>query len=804
MLGLLLGASTSLASQSFKGRVVDITDNKALPGANVTLHNKKDSSLVAGKLTDKTGNYSFEGIKDGSYYLKVTFVGYTSKYLDLAMNSSKEELALIRLSPGAAMLDNVLVEAEKAPIQYSGGKTVVNIDKNIVSNGGNALDVLRNTPAVEVNAEGEIKLRGSANFRILIDGKKPGGDGSSPSTILKQISATNLENIEIITNPSAKYEAEGGAGIINLVTKRAKRDEGLNGLLTLNSATTDRYTGSANFNYRKDFYNAFFNYDYQKEYNFIAQNLNRDVYANSNTLSQKVANTSRHTHNMHNFKIGTDLFIDDYNSITLFANGRYVDINQNSDMLYNNYTNNIQSDRVFRNLIIQQPNNAWDYSFNYTKSTDNKGEVLTFDALVSTWSTDQDNDFTQKQYTDLNSPKPPNVVNQNNLVIADMRYINVKTDYVLPLNNSSKFEAGMQAEFNQFELDSKLYNSFNLEPKPSDWVFDSSFSTRYKNNMDVYAAYIQYSDNIIGLDYQIGLRGEYCDNRNNFQSIGIKKNQDYFDLFPNAVISYALDNTNQIQLSYSRRISRPNIYLMNPGKQSKDPYNIVMGNPDLKPEFTDSFELGYIGTFGKHTITPQLFYKKSIDNVFMTMTPSADGKILYLTYANDSDGEFYGTDLSYQGQMLQGWTMNANFSYYKQIQNVHSKSGSYSSSDYSWNGRLSTSYFILSNLMAQISAVYMPDVVTPLGKRYGYKYMDFAVKYDFWDRNASLTFRTTDLFESLTYGGFAKGNNYSFTNKYNPDSRHFSLTFSYKINNYIRKPAKPGTGTQMPSGGEFM
>lgn len=799
---LLISITFTITSYSqigkVKGKVVDNSDNHPLTGAVVEVRNKLDSNLVVGKIADKNGDVLFDNLQNGEYYLKISSVGYYPKVVDLALNSSTKikDIGLIQMNINPTVTDNIVVEADKPNVQYSAGKTIVNVDKDIVNSNGTAFDILKNTPSVEVGADGQVKLRGSSNFRILIDGKNPGGNASDPGALLKQIPASILENIEIITNPSSKYDAEGSGGIINLLVKR-KTDDGFNGLVMGNVGTEDRYNASLNFNYKKDFANIFGNVNLQREINTNTQNLIRDSYYADGTKKLILDSKNQGQHFVSTVKLGSDFFIDKSNKLTLYGNIRQVSQNQKAGMLYNNYINGTRSELIERDMNLTQPNNNFDIVANYTKDFEESGVKLTVDGNYSKWNLDMENLFNQKKFIVETNPEQPIIINQKNTSLANINYYALQSDLVIPISEQSQIEAGIKAELNSFDTDNELYNSSFPN---NEWQKDTTFSVFFKNSEDIYAAYLQWSDKFNNFDYSLGIRSELTNHNSKVEKINYVDKRDYVDFFPSISMSYTIDEVNQLQLSYSSRIGRPQAFSYMPVKHIKDPFNVIIGNPELKPEYTDSYELGYFLSIGKHTFNPVVFYKSSKDNVFMSASLSPTDNIMYLTYSNDSDGEFIGTDFNYQGQLMPGLNLNLTFSYYNQIQNVQKDNYNYSNSEYTWDGRFSISYYMFNSLTIQINGTYYPDIVTPLGKRYGYEFVDLAIKYDFWERNGTLTFRTSDVFQSLEYGGFAKGIDYSFKNLYFPDSRHYTLGFSYKINNYQRKVDRGSGGTQIPAG----
>lgn len=782
------------------GRILDASSKDGLVSATVSVHNSTDSSVAGGSVTDKQGNFVVEDIAAGDYYIKVSYVGYNDIVLPgISVDKNKNVLDIkeILIEQGSSVSGEVNVSGTRPDVTYSMGKTVINVDKNLAAAGGSVIDALKTSPSVEVTTEGKIKLRGSENVRILIDGKPAPSLGSNPGQALQQLPASAVESIELVTNPSAKYEAEGQSGIINIVLSKSQgRDEGMSGLLSGNVGSRDKYTGSANTNYRNGFYNIFANYDYRRELNPTLQEIRRNTYLGDSIYKLALDASGLHQYYVHSIKGGVELDLGAGYSMNTFGVYRYVGQSVGNNNIYNNYNqNNLLTGYNTRNVATDQPNIGIDYAMSFKKEFETKGMEWTLDAYWSTWSLDGKTDYDWGTYS--STGLPVGLVKRDNLV-SDMfiDYKIVQTDFVLPFSWGDKLETGYKGEFKFMNTDIAFNTMDNFTSK---WYKDESLSAKYNNDEQVHALYAMYSGALGDFDYQAGVRMETTSHKGDIISQGTTLHKSYTDFFPSAVLSYKFSQFDQLQLSYSRRINRPHFMMYNPVKFVNDPMNVIVGNPKINPEYTDSYELGFIKNFENHMFTPSLFYRNSKDNMFMDGYVDTAG-VMYFTYANISDGEFYGLDFSYQGRFFKTLGLNFNFSYYKQIIHVNKPGNNYDNSDFSWSFRGGANYTIIPGLVVQLYGYYNPETVTSLGKRTGFYSVDFSSRWDVTS-DLSLNFRVSDIFESLEYGGEARGANYDFTNTYFPQSRNAYLGISYKFNNYMKPKEKraPGIdGSSMP------
>lgn len=782
-----LSSVPTFAKGLIKGKIADQTTGSPLGSASVTLHKAKDSAMVAGKITDKNGLFAFNDMPDDNYYLKVNFVGYETRIVaPLSINKSSQlvDLPVIGLSQSSTTTDEVVVSAEKPLMEYQMGKQVINVSKMLTASNGNALDVLKSSPSVEVSAEGQVSLRGSSNVRILIDGKPSPTAGSNLANVLEQIPAGSIENIELITNPSAKYDAEGMSGIINIVTKK-KGEFGWNGILNLNAGNGDKYSGSANLNYNTGTVNYFGNYDLFSHNRNSGQEVLRETYSSEGTSLLNQDYGIFNSAIRHFVKLGAEINFNPKNY--LMISGGYA--NTGNKMKGNaDYQTELAStitDKRHRYFTVNQPNENFDANLSYKKTFDTKGQEYTIDAYYSDFIMDMSSYSRFEFFNPDGSPSLNVPFVQKNNSDNHIKSLTVQTDYVHPFSPTSKLEAGAKASIRNYN--SNTINR-NYDYSVFDYVYDSTASNHFVFDEQVLSLYAMYSGMIGDFSYQLGLRGEQTMTKSDLKTTGEKFDKEYFDIFPSAVLSYRFTMTDQVQLSYSRRVDRPQVWLLNPFKDKSDPNAIRSGNPNLKPTYSDSYELGYIKYFGNSMLTPSLFLRRSYDvmTMYTTFNPTEDR--IYHTYMNYSDGISYGIDLSFQSRLNSWLSLGTNFSYYKNDVTVNNPDlPKYEKNEYFWNGRFNGNIQILKNLSAQIFAVYMPKTMTPQGMRHESYWADFAIKYDFWESDGAFTFKISNPFDTQKWGGYAKGEGFKFTNTYLPESQVMNIGFTYKINNGLKQ-----------------
>lgn len=765
-------------SGKVEGKIIDAATQKVIEFATVVI--LKDSSMVTGTTSDTKGNFMLEKVPEGNYKVKVSYVGYKDEIVnpvEVSKNKSDVNLGIIKLREQDILLNESVVTGQKQEIEFSNDKIIVNVDKAIVASGGSAIDVLRNTPSVSVDQDGNVSIRGNSNVNFLIDGKQ---SGLSSTKMLEQIPANAVDKIEVMTNPSAKHDAEGTAGIINIVMKK-KMDNNFNGLVTASAGTRDNYNGALNFNYKKDQINYFFNYDNR----FFTRNMGGDMQRTNESVlgtsfnNQEVRQGFRSF--SHNVKGGIDYSFNDKNSITtslLYNNGKgdrkFTTISRISDMTgsFTAATDNYND--------MEAEGTTFDYLLNYKRTFETQGKEWITDLYFSTSTND---DFTNRYSEFFAADKSIlNYFRQNITGTNDNLFGSLKSDFTLPLTEKGKIETGYKMTLRDRDMD-YLVEDFNNQTEI--WSRNNLLSNDFSYLENIQAAYGMYSDQYKKFKYQFGLRVEYTYTKSNQKTTLETYKQDYASVFPTVHISQEFFTGQETRLSYSRRINRPYINAVNPFIRYLDENTAFAGNPYLKPEYIDSYEFSNSIFHNQTSGVATLFYRKLNDNITMILEELNEGVILQ-KMDNVASQETYGLELNASHKIFSWWSLNANYSYFKAKFNGAFPGSEFNNSRGVWSTRFNSMMNLFWGLDLQFNGNYMSSFVMPQGRTKGIFFSDLALKKSFMDKKLSLSFKVSDVFNAMRFKNEISGQGFTIQNSFKPASQVFSLSITYMINNFKR------------------
>lgn len=808
------------------GKVFDKQANTGIEYASVTLLKTTDSSLVNGAATSSNGSFSIDKVPFGKYILRVSFMGYGTYYhtslITLSASSPSVNVGKVLLSQSSQMLRSAQVTAERTMMEYQLDKRVVNVDKNIVASGGTATDVLENVPSVAVDNDGNVTLRGSSNVKVLINGRPYELMGNDLETLLEQIPASSVENVEVITNPSAKYDPEGMSGIINLKLKdKSVGALGWNGVASLNVGTPMAFIGK---NYPSDFLPSIIptsmatlnlNYTTNKwNFTFSADGGTRARGNVGQSNVQRISNGVTRSHDsidnygvfggsMGSVKMGAEYQINEKNSVLLSYQLRGGNRGRKSfmtsyDLLHNqddllNCANYQQSDTNFNKNINHTVN------FNYTHKFDQQDRLLTFDATFShrnAWG-----EGWQEQLYAMDA------VNLNNYYLRESgtdnfhNSFNFQLNYTHPLANGWKFESGYEGKMTFANQDSRYYRT-QYDSLGSRYTFlDELSSTHYEHQQQIHAIYATLGGKLTDkLSAQAGLRGEYSlvDGHDlNHPSLA-PVHKDYYKVYPTMHLSYEIDKSQSVQLSYSRRVRRPHMWDLNPYMEVRSGQELHFGNPNLAPEFTNSVELSYNLGFDKVNIFTSAYYRQTDSMMtrygyvwgassaayfspWMPYNPDYDG-YWASTWQNLNKGVNYGLEFIVDWQVTQWWKMNVSFNLYENRIQGTDLLGSSDTSIFRASGKFSSYMNLPKDWTIQISGQYRAPYFDLQTQMYASYWGDLAVKKDLWQKRATLNIRVGDF---LCTGGFGHYTNIpqlireSHSKRLSPT---ITVGFSYKIN----------------------
>jgi len=800
-------------SNSVFGKIVDIQNNKGIEAASVQLfvpitdtifHQTKDS-LIGAMLSKPNGDFRFSKIPSfPNLKLQISAVGYTLynhifPFANDSTESEQKDLGNIIMSREHEKLQNITIMAERPALKMGIDKKIFDVDKSITSKGGTAVDVMKNIPSVSVDVDGNIELRNSTPT-IFIDGR--------PTILtLDQIASDDIERIEIITNPSAKYDASSTGGIINIILKKNKR-HGLNGVVSASAGTPERFSGNANLNLRQGKFNFFVsgNYSYSdndsKGKSFRENKTNGSVedYFNQHSLNTR---TRRFT----SVRFGADYFLDNRNTITLsqgFVDGHFIN-NENQDQQYLDLNQTLErygartSDGGFD---FNRKNSQLLYTHKFPKDGEqldasvnvNYGNVTDYSTILNTfYNADGSMDG------DVNRVRNDGY-NNNNQVTS-------KIDFVNPLGEDKKLEAGVRSYFNNYR---STFNSFSVN---GNFETKLPLSNNYKYLESVQAAYITYTGKLKSIGFQAGLRGEYSkftgtliDSAKQFgyEYPGSLKNI-WNSLFPSLYLSKKLNESEEIQLNYSRRVGRPDFWQLNPFIDINDPQNIQQGNPHLQPEFTNSLEFNYSKNFKNNSnFLGVIYYRNTVGDItrysdtiskeqFQQLQNAAvDPNAILNTFINSKSQNRLGVELTLQQKLGKNFDVTPSVNVGYQKVNARQDALNLSNEGFQWSSKLTANYKIntknessvFDKLGFQLTADYHSPRVIPQGKRLERFSADFAMRKDLFknDRGA-ITFSVNDIFNSERYGVIYDTENFYQETYSRRSPRSFRLTFSYKFGN---------------------
>lgn len=802
------------SSNTILGRVVDLQSNKGINAASVqlfatnndSLSSQTTDSLIAVMLTKPNGDFIFNNIPSlPNFHIEISAVGYTLYNHVFAYENKSDtetlhkDLGNIVMARTNEKLQTVTIVAQRPALRLGIDKKIFDVNKSITSKGGTAIDVMKNIPSISVDVDGNVQLRNSSPT-IFVDGR--------PTILtLDQISSDDIDRIEIITNPSAKYDASSTGGIINVILKKDKR-YGLNGLVSLTGGIPTRYSGNINLNLRQGKFNFFvsghFNYGNNDGHGkSFRQNKSEGVvenYFKQHSLNDRIRQFFA-------IRGGVDFYLDNRNTFTLsqgYVNGKFTN-NQNQNQEY--YSN----DNQLTQTGIRTSDGHFQFKRNssslyYTHKFPKEGETLDASVKVNYGGVTSDN-VINNNYYDPNG----GLIGNSSLVNDDgsnsNNQVTAKIDFVNPLGDDKKLEAGLRSYTNNYI---SHFNSYSVK---NDVKTKLPLSNNYEYVENVQAAYITYTGKLKSIGYQAGLRGEYSkftgtllDSAKNFGYEYPSSIKNIWNaLFPSLYLSKKLNETDELQLNYSRRIRRPNFWQLNPFIDINDPLNIQQGNPQLKPEYSNSLEFNYSKTFKNNSnFLASIYYRNTTGDITRysdTLTSKqyvqlqnagVDPNAILNTYINANSTNRAGLELTLQQKFGDNFdiTPNINIGYRKV--NADQNSLDLSNEGFDFSAKFTSNYKIktenpssaFNKLNFQLTAEYRSPRVIPQGKRLERFSSDFALQKDVFKNNkGSVTFSVQDLFNTQRYGVIYDTPTF-YQEAYNRHhERSFRLTFSYKFGN---------------------
>ncbi|MCX7954300.1 MAG: TonB-dependent receptor [Bacteroidales bacterium] len=765
------------------GYVLEEKTKTPLNYANIVLIRSRDSMIVNGAISDEKGYFLIDKVHIGKYILKVHYIGFNTYKTEILVTpkNSYIELGNIYLKPYSHQLAEIEIVEEKPQIEFKLDKKVINVDKNITTIGGSVIDVLRNTPMVDVDMDGNISLRGNTNVTILIDGRPSVLlSGSDRSNALEQIPANSVDRIEIITNPSAKYDPEGTAGIINIITKKSIK-QSLNGQISVSYGTLRKFGGGITLNKSFNKLATFVSYDYRIEDRIGYRNIDRYFIKSDTVTSRSVVNANNlGYHFSHSFKVGADYSLDKNTTLNINFSGRVGSRKGVDSTIYKNYDyKGIPTSYYRRDEDNNNPMNNIDVNIGGRRKFNKQGHELTSDFLLSFSDRAKNEKFTQINYFPILTIPPEKLEDKDK-----DRNITWQLDYVNPINGKAKIEAGIKL-MNRNNNNDYIYYIY------SDAFYSYLIDTTRTNNFEfsdyVYAGYLTFGKELKKFSFQTGIRAEYTQIEGNQKTTNYKFNRDYFDIFPTVHLNYELPGKNKLQISYSKRINRSWAREYNPFVNKSDPMTWHTGNPDLKPEYAGSYELSYLKDWNTLSITASIFYKFTNNVINRYRKIDTVTNIVTVYPFNMDKQEDIGFEIVFNKTFFRIIRSTGTFAYYKQ--NIYGSANNYdlSNSTYTYNFRINNFITLPKSFVVQINGMFNGPSIMARARREAFYTIDIGLRKDILNKRANISVRASDIFNTMKFRVKTNDINMKATMEFKRETRVIYISFTYKINEGIKQ-----------------
>ena len=790
----------SLAQGTVKGRVLDKQTNEVLQFVNIRVTQSATGKMVKGAITDAKGTFNVTGLADGKYVLTVSFMGYKDVVRNFEVTKDRRAVSYnaLYLAGDQKMLTEVQVTGQRSQMKLEVDRKSFSVDQVLAAAGGSASDLLENIPSVEVTTDGEISLRGNSSVEVWINGKASGLTSDNRAEILQQIPAESIEKIEVIDNPSAKFSPEGSAGIINIILKRDRR-AGYYGSVRAGAATSGGWNTGGSINYSSGKLDAFANVGYRRRKN-NGGSLSEQTYKGSNTYQNYEAENNRGGGNLF-ARAGLTWHFTDKDDLSFSGMTMQGKRDNESIIPYHYGTVGAPTDSrlMFRRNTSDGDMRMYHAEMGYTH-TFSEAHKLDFNLSFGKWKSD-DNSYYQDSTTYIDPAGPTEYMYQYRPMFINNRSWEAKLDYENQIMENLKLEAGYNGRFSHENtpqeswMDGSSWAGHNITE-------DKEYFNRFIYDMDVHALYATLTTKVGRLGVMAGLRGEYW--RVNTESYTYDQEhdpslrdapfkKDYFQLFPSLFLNYPLTETSQLQLNYTRRLRRPWGGQLNSFKNTSDASMVSFGNPELTPEYTNSFSLNYLKTWQNHTLSVGTYYRPTTD-VIQTVKYNVDD-VIYSTSENVAKSQSAGVELILKDKLFRilDLTTTVNAYYYKldgfrYVINDQTVTGR-SDENFSWDARMLASFILPYDISLQATGNYRSRTVITQGYRKPSASLDLGLRKSFLNKQFALSVNWRDVFNSRRWKTYTNTDSFErYQENWRDPRANITLTWNFGNMSSKKKP----------------
>jgi len=776
---------TDLKIGSVSGQVIDKTLRQPVAYAAIVIKSQENNSTITGGITEDNGNFEVKKLPEGTFIFEVQFIGYKthSQQITISKDNRKLNLGVIVLEEEVEELSGVDVVAERTTIEQKIDRKVINIGKDLTTAGATASDIMNNIPSVNVDQQtGELTLRGNSNVRVMVDGKP---SNVPVAQLLRQIPSTSIKSIELITNPSAKYNPEGMSGIINIILHK-NANIGFNGNINtgLTVGIEAKFNSSLDLNYRNGKVNLYGNYG-----NTVGKYVNDGIIFRPDENSEQLFDFfNNNKSNL--YKVGIDFYLNDNNTISFFTNQNIFDGKGRgiTNVVYNN--DPIRNTRQLFNNVNK--NRSEQYNFDYKLDFKKEGHNIELEVDYNRFNSDEDADF-KSTGNSLFPDYQDFVATKRTQTIANL-------DYVNPLDSISKLELGIEARVFETNVD---YTSTGLSFTPNGDIVPTP-STDFIYGMDIYSAYATFGQKYKKWSYQVGLRVEDVQVKADTNAVRTFTDK-YTQFYPSAFLTYSPSEKNQFQVSLSRRVDRPGLSQVNPIREWSTPLISSFGNPSLVPQFTNSYEINYTRRLKKGSITAGVFYRTIKDEINRAIyVDRLDLNKIILTYDNFDSTSAYGVEVSTNYKLTKWWSINGSFDLFSQTQRGVTESlradnltateedivmEKVEVDNTAWNLKMNNSFKVNKKLTLQLFGFYRgqnQNIQFQVDPMY---FINLGVRHSFAEGKGTFSLNFSDVFNTMRFA-FEGDRPFVQTGRFNWESQNLYAGISYRFGSGKNKASK--------------
>lgn len=800
---LVFYAAYSHAQCSVRSKVEDTQTGESMPFVNVAVYNRTSSKFVKGAITDEKGLFYIDNLPYGDYTVKLTYIGYTTLEKDFSVTKDKRNMNFKKLymNDNSQTLDEVTVTAQRPTMRLEVDRKSFDVSQDITNAGGDATDVLENIPSIEVDTDGNISLRGNTSVEVWINGKASGLTSDNRAEILQQLPSESIERIEVIDNPSAKFSAEGSAGIINIILKK-NRQAGYYGSVQAGGSSRGSANVNGNINFNVGRFEGYASLGYRHRSN-DGGSMSYQEYLNTNQYQSYTANNDRMGNNLF-ARAGLTYRATDKDEFTLSGMTMVGGHHNGGTTPYHYGTIGAPQDSyiMLRRSTGSSDMNMYYGEFNYRHNFTDK-HYLDFTVDFNKWKMNQSNIY-QDSTTYIDEMLPTEYDYQNRPMHNNNRSWEVKLDYENQITDKIMLQAGYQGNFSRENSPQESYID-DTSWEGVNQVEDQTYYNRFIYDMDLHALYATATMKFGRLGVMAGLRGEYW--RVNTESYNYEQEhdpskrdnpfkKDYFQLFPSVFLSYQIDETQQLQLNYTRRLRRPWGGQLNSFKNTRDASMISFGNPELTPEFSNSFSLNYLKTWEEHSMLISAYYRPTSDVIQRIKYQSSTDNMMYQTYMNVSNSLSTGLELVLKNKICRilDLTTTANAYYYKLDGFTYNIDGQTitgeSNNNFTWNARMQASLMLPWDISLQLSGRYRARQVITQGYRKANFSMDLGLRKTFLNRKLTLAINCRDLLNTRKFENYTSSDTFTRYQKNWRSGRTVNLSLTWNFGNMKAKAPK--------------